>query len=95
MYQHVAGRIVTPTALCCHSLGMPFLEQVSGKRLGEDHGGGDRQRATFDGFSGLPENRKALYSLMLQGFWSAPGGIRTHDLRIRSPLLYPAELLAH
>ena len=21
-----------------------------------------------------------------------PGGIRTHDLRIRSPLLYPAEL---
>ena len=25
----------------------------------------------------------------------APRGIRTPDLRIRSPLLYPAELLAH
>ncbi len=25
----------------------------------------------------------------------APGGIRTHDLRLRRPLLYPAELLAH
>ncbi len=25
----------------------------------------------------------------------APGGIRTLDLRIRSPLLYPAELQAH
>ena len=24
-----------------------------------------------------------------------PAGIRTRDLRIRSPLLYPAELLAH
>ena len=24
-----------------------------------------------------------------------PGGIRTPDLRIRSPLLYPAELLVH
>ena len=29
------------------------------------------------------------------GKWYAPGGIRTPDLRIRSPLLYPTELRAH
>ena len=28
-------------------------------------------------------------------FYGAPGAIRTPDLRIRSPLLYPAELQAH
>ena len=28
-------------------------------------------------------------------FSGTPGGIRTPDLRIRSPLLYPAELQAH
>src|SRR2546421_9828657 len=27
-------------------------------------------------------------------FPDAPGGIRTHDLRLRRPTLYPAELLA-
>ena len=26
---------------------------------------------------------------------SAPGGIRTHDPRLRRPILYPAELQAH
>jgi hypothetical protein len=28
-------------------------------------------------------------------FYGTPGRIRTCDLRIRSPLLYPAELQAH
>lgn len=31
---------------------------------------------------------------MFNGFFGVPEGIRTPDLRIRSPLLYPAELLA-
>ena len=28
-------------------------------------------------------------------FYGAPGGSRTHDLRLRRPTLYPAELQAH
>jgi hypothetical protein len=34
-------------------------------------------------------------SLIVNKKNGAPGGIRTPGLRIRSPLLYPAELLAH
>ncbi len=40
--------------------------------------------------------KKPSKPLRFQGFYSgAPWGIRTHDLRIRSALLYPAELKAH
>lgn len=31
----------------------------------------------------------------LLAFVSTPGGNRTHDLRLRRPLLYPTELLEH
>ena len=40
-----------------------------------------------------PANGQILPSS--RGFLGAPKGIRTPDPRIRSPLLYPAELLAH
>jgi hypothetical protein len=33
--------------------------------------------------------------VMIKGKGGTPGRIRTCDLRIRSPLLYPAELQAH
>ena len=40
--------------------------------------------------------RKKLFLLTIRGLYSgAPGGSRTPDLRIRSPLLYPSELLTH
>ena len=39
--------------------------------------------------------RKPLQTVCLQGFsFGEPGGIRTHDLLIRSQTLYPAELRA-
>ena len=38
-----------------------------------------------------PGNTLSNYKTYITG---TPGGIRTPDLRIRSPLLYPAELLA-
>jgi hypothetical protein len=48
-------------------------------------------------------DRKRGFFLRYRGdVWGAvipkittPGGIRTHDLRFRKPMLYPAELLAH
>ena len=36
-----------------------------------------------------------LKRLFQAGFVGEPGGIRTHDLLIRSQTLYPAELRAH
>ena len=38
------------------------------------------------------KNKKPLKSFDFNGFLSAPRGIRTHDLLIRSQTLYPAEL---
>ena len=40
--------------------------------------------------------RRPSLQLLVQstGFFEAPGRIRPYDLRIRSPLLYPAELRA-
>jgi hypothetical protein len=32
---------------------------------------------------------------VIRSFYGAPGGIRTHDLWLRRPTLYPAELRAH
>ncbi len=40
------------------------------------------------------DTRKAVSFLFFRGFSNAPGRIRTCDLRIRSPLLYPTELRA-
>ncbi len=39
--------------------------------------------------------RKKKKPLIYKGFLGEPGGIRTHDLLIRSQTLYPAELRAH
>ena len=45
---------------------------------------------------GPSHKEKGTYILLqVPEFFGAPGAIRTPDLRIRSPLLYPAELQAH
>ena len=47
-------------------------------------------------FGSETRQKKNRQSLMLQRFpFGEPGGIRTHDLLIRSQTLYPAELRAH
>jgi hypothetical protein len=40
----------------------------------------------------VPVTRREAEKRRQQGERDAPGWIRTSDLRIRSPLLYPAEL---
>src|SRR3989449_5559364 len=42
-----------------------------------------------------PRSTLFPYTTLFRSHWvDAPGGIRTHDLRLRRPTLYPAELLA-
>ena len=70
-----------------------FTERKSGKfyavvlRCGFQHGGRTCDDAETGGCS-APATAEALLSS------DAPGGIRTHDLRLRRPTLYPAELQA-
>jgi hypothetical protein len=43
----------------------------------------------------LPKHKKASVLVKVTEALSTPDRIRTYDLRIRSALLYPAELRAH
>ena len=61
----------------------------------------DRLKASFAPLSeptrrGLSSTPRALKKSPKRGFFTigAPGGIRTHDPRLRRPILYPAELRA-
>lgn len=52
----------------------------------------DAERRSGEPTQTAPKRGQADSSVNLLEYLGVPGGIRTHDPRIRNPVLYPAEL---
>ncbi len=60
-----------------------------------DYGQGVQLAVSEFGLSGMPALAGVFHLAQPGQFNGALGGIRTHDLWLRRPTLYPAELRAH